>query len=268
MAPTLHIAGLTLYPVKGLRGIDVQEARITPFGLEGDRRYMIIGPDGRFRTQREYPSFTHVSVSAEADYWVLGHPEAGVLRIPRAGVPDGAPRNVVIWDDTVRARHAGAHADAWLQRAFGEWLHLVWMPDDTVRPADPAWAGEGHQVSFADGFPLLVLGTASVAELNTRLATPIPADRFRANILVDGGEPWAEDGWRTLTAPQATLHLVKPCARCVVITTDQRTGQRSKEPTRTLATYRRQQGKVMVGMNALAGPEGAMLRVGDAFAAE
>lgn len=265
MPDSLRIAALTLFPVKGLRGIDVPQARITPFGLEGDRRWMIVGPEGRFRSQREVPALTHVGVSSEDQDWVLEHPIAGVLRIPRAGVPEGAPAQVIIWDDTVRARHAGAQAEAWLRAAFGEDLSLVWMPDDTIRPADPAWAGEGHRVSFADGFPLLVLGTASVAELNTRLATPIPANRFRANVLVEGGEPWAEDGWHTLIAPEATLRLVKPCARCVVITTDQQTGERSKEPTATLATYRRQEGKVMVGMNALAGPDGAILRVGDAL---
>lgn len=263
MSASLHIARLTLFPVKGLRGIDVPQARITPFGLEGDRRYMIVGPDGRFHSQRDFPAFTHVAVAAEDGNWVLDHPAAGVLRIPRAGVPGGAPMDVVVWDDTVRARHAGAQASDWLRKAFGEELSLVWMPDEAQRPADPAWAGDGHRVSFADGFPLLVLGTASVAELNTRLTTPIPTDRFRANVLVEGGEPWAEDGWHTLTSPEATLRLVKPCARCVVITTDQQTGARSKEPTATLATYRRQEGKVMVGMNALAAPDGAILHAGD-----
>lgn len=263
MELSLRIAGLTIFPVKGLRGIDVPEARVSRFGLEGDRRYMIIGPEGHFRTQRDFPSFTHISVSAESEDWVLEHPAAGSLRIPRAGVPDGAPFNVVVWDDTVSARHAGAHTDAWLTRVLGEPLRMVWMPDEAHRPADPAWAGEGHTVSFADGFPLLVLGTASVAELNTRLASPIPANRFRANVLVEGGEPWAEDGWKSLHTAEVELRLVKPCARCVVITTDQRTGERSKEPTATLATYRRRNGKVMVGMNALAAPFGAILRVGD-----
>ncbi len=265
MQAPLQIARLTIFPVKGLRGIDVLDARITPFGLEGDRRYLIVGPEGRFRSQREIAALTHVAVSRADDDWLLEHPDAGSLRIPRAGVPAGAPMMVTIWDDTVRARHAGAHTDAWLRTAFGEDLHLVWMPDDAMRPADPAWAGAGHRVSFADGFPLLVLGTASVAELNTRLATPIPADRFRANVLVDGGKPWAEDHWQVLRSAQAELRLVKPCARCVVITTDQQTGERSKEPTATLATYRRQDGKVMVGMNALSGPDGAILRVGDAL---
>ncbi|MDA0874316.1 MAG: MOSC domain-containing protein, partial [Bacteroidetes bacterium] len=100
-------------------------------------------------------------------------------------------------------------------------------------------------------------------ELNSRRAEPVPLDRFRANVVVDGSDPWIEDGWAILATPEAQLRLVKPCARCAVITTDQRTGQRSKEPTATLATYRWKDGKVLVGMNALAGPPDAFLRVGD-----
>lgn len=264
----LSIARLTIFPVKGLRGVDVDEACITPFGLEGDRRYMLVDQGGTFISQRGHPQLTHIEVEATGDAWRFSMEGHDSLSIPRAGVPDGEEVQVDIWGDPVLARHAGAHASNWFSRVLGDSLRLVWMPESAFRPIEPGYAPQGSCVSFADGYPVLVLSRASVVELNSRLMEPVSEDRFRANIMVDGSAAWAEDGWKSIQTRTATLELVKPCARCVVITTHQQTGERSKEPTATLATYRKREGKVMVGMNALASPVAAWIRTGDALTAK
>ena len=297
------IERLTVYPIKGLRGIDVKQARLSPFGLENDRRLMLTDVGGRFLSQRTHPELTHFEVAFGVEGTLtVSHPEKGSIVLPLR--PDGrkaaggalasgqadvssqaAPsdqagasqlarvsgisgasrsrsRDVAIWGDRVQATTVSPEADAFFSDVLAEAVELVWMPDDADRVADPEWAPDGHRVSFADGFPILVLGSASITELNARLVTPVSSRRFRANVLIGGSAAWAEDEWRTLETESARLDLVKPCARCVVIATDQQTGERSREPTATLATYRVRHGKVMVGMNAVAGPSGGLLTVG------
>lgn len=265
---TPYIERLTIHPIKGLRGVDVDRALITPFGLQDDRRFMLVDADGRFMSQRKHPELTHFGVQipavpGEERVFIVSHPDHGSIRIPLSpDVEDASRSEVRIWDDTVVAEQVSSTADAWFTNVLGEEVRLVWMPEDADRHADPDHAPPGHRVNFADGFPILVLGSASIEELNGRLDVPVPIRRFRANVVIGGSEAWAEDGWTDLETDGVRLKLVKPCARCVVITTDQETGERSKEPTATLATYRVRGGKVMVGMNAVAEPSGAHLSVG------
>jgi len=117
-------------------------------------------------------------------------------------------------------------------------------------------------VSFADAFPLLLIAQSSLDELNSRLATPVPMRRFRPNLVVEGCEPFAEDTWKEIRIGNVPLHVVKPCARCVVTTVDTRTGEKGEEPLRTLATFRSVGNKVMFGQNLLHAANGT-LRVGD-----
>jgi len=268
MSDTVYIERLSIHPVKGLRGLDVDRAQITPFGLRDDRRFMLVDATGRFMSQRKHPELTHFEVGIDEAVeavrrLVISHSDHGSIRVPLDPSARQAERpTVTIWDDAVGAAAVSEEADAWFSGVLREEVRLVWMPDDANRFADPDHAPRGHRVSFADGFPILVLGSASIAELNGRLESPVPIRRFRANVIVGGSEAWAEDGWTVLETDDVRLELVKPCARCVVITTDQETGERSKEPTATLATYRVRDGKVMVGMNAVAEPEGAFLSVG------
>lgn len=266
----LSIEQICVYPIKGLRGLEVDRARVTPFGLAGDRRYMLVDATGRFLTQRQHPALTRFQVSIEGDGRASEEPEIRItdeqnrsLRIalePDIQTPDRV--EVTVWDDTVQAVQVSPEANAFFSDALGEDLRLVWMPKDADRYADPDFARKGDRVSFADGFPILVLGAASIDELNQRLARPVPINRFRANVIIAGSPAWAEDTWSEMERGDVRLDLVKPCARCVVITTDQESGERSKEPTATLATYRKRDGKVLVGMNAVAGPVGAYLETG------
>jgi len=154
-------------------------------------------------------------------------------------------------------------ADRWLSDRLGEELRLVYFPDETIRPVDTRYAA-GFDTGFADGFPILVSSDASLADLNARLAKVVPMDRFRPNVVIAGAAAFAEDDWRDVAFPDAAIRVVKPCARCVIITTDQTSAQRTAEPLRTLATYRRQGNGVMFGQNAVVLRTG-VLRVGDAL---
>lgn len=262
------IERLTVYPVKGLAGLERTEATVTPFGLAGDRRYMLIDPEGRFMTQRMTPALTQFAVKPLSDDRIsIAMPGSGTLELPLIDSEAAAlmedTRRVQIWDDSLDAHVGHAEADAFFSDALEQDVRLAWMPPGAQRMADPTYARRDERVSFADGFPILVLGRASIEELNERLEQPVRLNRFRANVLVGGSHPWAEDAWKQLMTEQVTLDLVKPCARCAVIATDQETGERSKEPTATLATYRKRDGKVMVGMNAVAHPDGGIIRTGE-----
>jgi uncharacterized protein YcbX len=171
--------------------------------------------------------------------------------------------SVTVWDDTCSATWLGEPSARWFSEFLETDCNLVHMADRHVRPADPIFAPPGARVSFADGFPFLLISEESLADLNRRLVAPLPMNRFRPNLVVAGGEPYAEDGWKRIEIGGLSLRVVKPCGRCVVTTTDQDTGERGQEPLRTLATYRRQDGLVMFGQNVIHEAPGR-LRVGDA----
>jgi hypothetical protein len=260
------LAALHVYPVKGCRGLAPAAAWAVARGLEGDRRWMIVDGAGRFVSQRTRPRLAVVAPEAAAGALVLRAPEREPLVVPL--VADGGPAGegaagpVTVWYDTVAARDAGAAAAAWFEALLGEPARLVFMPDDTRRAVDPAYAAPGDIVSFADGFPWLLISAASLADLNARLPRPLPMTRFRPNLVVSGCAPYAEDGWRTLRIGEAVFRVVKPCARCLVTTVDQETGEPDgPEPLRTLAGYRRIGDGIMFGQNLLA-ERGGELRIG------
>jgi uncharacterized protein YcbX len=193
----------------------------------------------------------------------LSSPSAASIRVSLRG-KRAVDRQVVIWQDTVDALDGGDEAASWLSEAVGQQARLVYCPPARARIVDRNYATGDEQVGFADGFPLLVLGFASVQEINERLraagASRIGVERFRPNVVIEGEEPWAEDGWRALhvhsTAGLLRIDIVKPCARCSIISVDPRTGLQGVEPMRTLATYRRRGADVYVAQNALPRGEG------------
>ena len=253
---------LVVYPVKACRGIAVDAWPVDTRGLRHDRRFMVVTPEGRFVTQRELAALCLVETALALDRGELVLRRAGHGEIALPLAPEGgAPLRVTVWGEPVDARLVGDAADAWLTAALGQPLRLVYFPDASHRPTDPAYAA-GFETGFADGFPLLVIGQASLADLNARLATPLPMERFRPNLVVAGSAPFAEDSWREVACGDAALRIVKPCGRCVVTTTDQQTAERGQEPLRTLATYRRQDGEVNFGQNAVVVRPG-VIRVGD-----
>lgn len=245
----LFLSCLHVYPIKGCGGLAPAEWDVDEFGLRHDRRWMVVTLTGDFVTQREEPRLALVRPALECDALVLRAPGMPNLALPL--VPATRERvKVEVWHDVTEGVPVAPEAARWLSRYLDSLVRLVWMPDDVLRPTDPAYA-EGYRVSFADGFGFLLITEASLAELNRRLETPVPMNRFRPNLVVSGTEPFAEDGWRRLRVNGIALDVVKPCDRCVVTTTDQDTAERGKEPLRTLATFRLFDGKVLFGQNVV-----------------
>lgn len=268
----MRLAGLGSHPVKSARGLRLATAETGPTGLRHDRRWMIVDAAGRFVSQREDPRLGRIVPEIGDGSLRLTAPglaapglaEQGLGELTLPLTPgDGPRRSVTIWGDRVEALACGPEADAWVAALLGPGHRLVAMPDDAVRPVDPDYADPGDRVSFADGFPYLLTTTASLDELNRRAGTGLTMERFRANLVVDGAEPFEEDRWRRIRVGDVVFRVAKPCARCVVTTLDPDTQEAGPEPLRTLARFRtRGGGKVLFGQNLLP-VGGGTLRVGD-----
>jgi len=222
---------------------------------------MLVNRSGDAVTQRECPKLARVRVE---NYKDCLHIEAPGRELIVVYPPSGARCITRIWGKEVEVIDGGADSARWFSEFSGLNLRLVYMPDSTMRPVDKRYdIGENH-VSCADGFPILITSEASLADLNNRLSEPVPMSRFRPNLVFSGDlHPFDEDAWQTIRIGDVILALVKPCGRCVVTTTDQATGAVSREPLRTLATYRAVRRKVCFGQNALLASEPGVIRVGD-----
>ena len=268
MAAPLLLTDLYIYPVKSLGGIRLTEAQVEARGLRHDRRWLIVNERNQFMTQRQTAAMAHLKVSAAYNGFLLSHqqrPELLPLFVPFVGTPEKT-LFVTIWDDMVFAWRARPECDEWLSEALGQPCKLVYMSDMVRRDVEPEHNPEGQLVSFADGYPFLLIGQESLAELNGRLDEPVGMDRFRPNLVFSGGEAFAEDDWADFQVGDVPFRAVRACGRCVLTTINQHTAQKSPagEPLRTLATYRTQGGKVMFGQN-VTGPGYGVLRVGDAL---
>lgn len=256
------LSAIYLYPVKSCGGIRVDRWPVDPLGLQYDRRWMVITPAGEFLTQRECPQLALITPTIRPPHLVVSAPGQRELVLPLNPL-GGRPVFTRVWDDALRVVAPDHQADDWFSRAAGQEVVLAYFPEALVREVDRHYAPDGGRTGFADGFPFLLAGEASLADLNRRLTTPLPMNRFRPNLVVSGSEPFAEGSWRHLRIGGIPMQVVKPCARCVVTTTDQVTGQRAgDEPLRTLASFRRVEGKVMFGENVVHYGTGS-LAVGD-----
>ncbi len=238
----ITITSLHVYPVKGLKGVDLEASNCTHRGLEHDRRWMVVDAQGQFFTQRDYPSMATVWTDIDAGELALSAPDAGRVAVPLHPT-NGQPMRVRVWNSVCDALAVSPEADAWLSEYLGVTCRLVYMPDSSQRHSNPEYSGGDRLVGFADGYAYLLVGEASLADLNARLATrkhpALPMNRFRPNIVVSGSDAYAEDGWGEIRVGTAVLRGAKSCGRCQVTTTDQTTGEvRGPEPLATLATYR------------------------------
>ena len=257
--PTL--TALSIYPLKSCAELPLTHALAEPLGLRHDRRWMAVDEEGTFLTGRQVPALVHIRAVPGPTGLRLSAPDMPALEVPLP--PPEAPRlTVSVWDDTCSAAHVAA-GDAWLSRYLGRAVRLVSVDARMRRPVDPRYAGVEERVGFADGYPMLLLSEASLAELNQRLPRPVPMNRFRPNLVVGGCEPFAEDSWKRLRIGGVELAVVKPCARCVFVNLDMERGvsDPDREPLRTLATYRNRDHKVLFGQNVLVRTPGE-LRVG------
>lgn len=263
----MKIEGLNIHPLKSGRAIPVDSATVRLDGLAGDRRFMIVEPDGRFITQRELQALARVEATAVGESL---HLEMEGRQLFASFEPEDR-LDVTVWDSPVNA----AVADEAVNDVLSDWLErpvkLVHMDALAHRAEGEDWAGEPAPVGFADGFPILVTTTGSLADLNKTMVAkgqePVGMDRFRTNILVSCDDPWEEDLWEAIEINGIVFDFVKPCARCIMTTQDQMTGERiGGNPIQGLAEKRmsadRRVPGVLFGWNAVPRGEGE-IRLGD-----
>lgn len=254
----ITVSTLTYYPIKACRGFDVPTANVERMGLENDRRMMVVTPEGDFLTQREHPRLALVTPTLGEGAVSLSAPDFDSLQI---GIrKTGATTPVNIWKSKgAQAVDQGDEAAQWFSDWLGTSVRLVHFADGYRRlvSRDHAVHADDH-TGFADGYPILIASEESLADLNRCLASPLPMNRFRPNLVVKGCEPFAEDTWKRIRIGEMELAIVKPCARCVVTTIDKETLERGKEPLKTLNTFRKQGGGAMFGQNVIPLNEGRL----------
>jgi uncharacterized protein len=260
----LQVSAITIYPIKSCRGISVPSAEVESRGLAEDRRFMLVDAKGRCVTQREHPRMALIDVYRDDGGYRVAAPGQRPLHLPRAA-PGGGECDVKIWGDTAQATLVGEEANAWFSQYLGFGCGLVHMEDHQHRAVTNGSAAFDDEVSFADAAPLLLISTASLADLNGRLAAPVAMQRFRPNVVIDTDTPFAEDAWKSIAIGGAELAIGWPCSRCVLTTIDPESGvwDARGEPLETLKTYRRVGPRVMFGQNLIPRRYGA-IRVGDA----
>jgi uncharacterized protein len=262
------VSSLRRYPVKSLGGQDLSRAEVQPWGIRGDRRWMLVDKSG----ERPWAGRHHHLVTVAA-----GLTGSGRLRLRAAGHSDlhvaepvdGPPVEVKL-RGVGHAVAAGDAADAWLSEVLGLDVRLVWLDDPTRRPMSERHGSRpGDVLSLADAAPLLITAVPSLSLLDTWIAQggdtaePLAMDRFRPNLVVDGDmSAFAEDDWRDVRVGDVRFRFAEHCDRCVVTTVDPRTGRSGKEPIRTLARHRRWDGHVWFGIRVVPVTSGT-IAVGD-----
>jgi uncharacterized protein len=260
MKPTL--SRIHIFPIKSCAPMLPGHAEVESRGLRDDRRWMIVDASGKFVTARKQPRLVLIRATFSGEGLKLEAPGMPILQLEPAADSGRIP--VTVWDDEFDALCAGPVADAWISNYLGRSARFVHMDASILRSVDPAYSRSDDEVSFADGFPLLLISQASLDALNGRLETQVPMLRFRPNLVIAGTEPHAEDGWCSLRIGNVRFDVVKPCSRCVLTTVDPDSGTFDTlgEPLRTLIGYRRTADGVMFGQNLIARSFGE-IRLGD-----
>jgi uncharacterized protein len=241
----LELTRLFIYPLKSARGIDVASANVMERGLEHDRRFMLVDPDGNLVTARQQAKLLTVSTRLEPEHLILCAPKMSELRVPLR--PEGPERQVRVWADWMLALNVGPEASAWFSDLFTSSLSLVWMPDRSERQMNPDFGPS--RLSFADGNPLHLIQESSLSDLEDRVGMPLGVERFRPNLVVRGKPAYSEDGWSKLHLGSLELTVHEACARCMMLNLEPTSGSIGLEPLRTLARYRRQGKKVLFGQH-------------------
>jgi uncharacterized protein YcbX len=240
----MHVAGLFIHPVKSLRALSVSRVELDALGFAGDRGFMVVDETGRFLTQRTLPRMALIDTMLTADSLAVAIPGMTKIEIARASDALAPLLIVSIWrSERLQAEDCGDAVATQLTRFLGVQCRLVRAGRRFNRPMTKPTAAPADRIGFVDADPLLVISEASLGELNDRLLKRgedrVPMNRFRPNIVIHGSAPFAEHSWPRLRIGDVVLRAGDPCARCIVTTTDQLTGERGKEPLRTLGTYRR-----------------------------
>ncbi len=257
----MTLSEINVYPIKSAKGISVRIAPVERRGIQFDRRWMVVDASGIFLSQRGFPRLALIETHLGSNSLQVNAPGMNTLTLSLQ--PSGGdPIRVQVWDDGVDAISAGDEAQKWFSTYLDTPSQLVFMPENSIRRVESESAIHNDIVSFADGFPLLLISQQSLDDLNNRLATPVPMNRFRPNIVVDDSSAFAEDRWKKIRIGTMLFYVVKPCSRCITTTVDQETGIQGKEPLTTLSQYRKVDGNVLFGQNLI--PESiGTINIGD-----
>lgn len=257
----LQISELYIYPIKSFAGIAVKDATLTATGFKHDRRWMLVDVNNRFISQREVSQLALLQVTIEQDSLLVTHKiKRDSIAIPFKS--SGIEITVSIWDDTCTGEYVGKEIDEWFTAMLGLDCRLVYMPDTSKRLVDQRYAPGNAITSFSDAYPFLIIGQASLDDLNSRLEEALPMNRFRPNMVFTGGKPYEEDLLAHFKIGDVNFYGVKLCDRCVMTTIDQNSLAKAKEPLKTLAEYRRKNSKILFGQNLVHDGDG-VIAIGD-----
>ncbi|MGL6070123.1 MOSC domain-containing protein [Craterilacuibacter sp.] len=254
----MPLTHLFVHPLKSCRGIATPRAFASYQGLLHDREWLLATPDGKFISARSDPQLVRVEAELRPGMALFKAPGKSVIAAISTRYTRAAA--AVVWGDDFLAWHGDEAVDAWFSDLIGRPCRLLWLGEQSGRTL----ADNGQALSFADGYPYLLLNQASLDALNLELAEPVSLRHFRPNLVIDGFTPWAEDGWRTIRIGEVVFDIAKPCTRCVLTTIDPDSGSKHRllEPLRTLGRLRRFADGVHFGSNLIARNQG-MLQRGD-----
>ena len=246
----ITLSELAIYPIKSTAQIQLNKATMSPFGLDMDRRWMLVDDKGVMLTQRKHAKMCLIHSVLSESGLLLSASSMPTLIVPE---PDTSSAVLAtVWEDTCNAFDCGDEAAKWFSEFLNTTAHLVYFPDNEQRQVDLTYAKKGDITAFSDGFPYLLISQASLDDLNSRLDKPVEMKRFRPNLVVKGTEAFAEDKWKKIRIGDITFNLVKPCSRCVIPSIDPDTANKSAEPVKTLASYRMRENKIFFGQNVIA----------------
>jgi len=263
----MFLSEINIYPVKSLKGISLKESKIERRGLEFDRRWMLVDENNKFLTQREFPKMATLETAISANGLQISDGQEKLI-VPFE-INDEKTERVQIWQNKCAAQIYEKSVNEWFSDILQTNCKLAIMPEKTHRKVSHFYAVQkDDHVSFADAYPFLLIGESSLEDLNSRLETPLLMNRFRPNLVVSGAQSFAEDGWKRISIGEKVFHIVKPCARCVMTTIDQSSGEKQGvEPLKTLASFRIPKRsikkKILFGQNLITENAGEILRVGD-----
>jgi uncharacterized protein YcbX len=249
--PELKLTQIWIYPIKGLGGISLSSALVMEKGLQYDRRLMLVDETNTAMTQREFPGMALFRSSIHDGQLTITR-QGQSIKLDLEKPPLSGMVRVNVWDDTVSCFEVDPSYSQWFSDLLASPCRLVYFPEENSRPVDPRYHVNHEQVSLADAYPFLIIGQSSLDELNSRLKEPLPMNRFRPNFVFSGGTPFEEETWRNFSVGTTRFVGVKTCARCIVPTIDQDTGERAPEPLKTLSSYRKRENKVYFGQNLVA----------------
>ena len=259
----IFLSEIYIYPIKSLGGIKLSQSEFNERGLKFDRRLMLIDENNKFITQRELPKMSLISTEINKDNLICRSSGFPDLEFPLE-IEKNEGVNVNVWRSYCQSFVYNNQVNNWFSEFLNKKVKLVYMPDSTKREVNPDYSINDNIVSFADGYPILMIGQESLNDLNSRLEKKIGMDRFRPNLVISGSHAFTEDEYKTVNICENKFFIVKPCERCVMTTIDQSKGiSDGKEPLKTLAEYRKIDNKIIFGQNLIADNQSGSLRIND-----